>query len=204
MNDERVFARLAALLGLLGSGLFGFILVILTLLEYSFMRSLGWDPFLAPTLDWPSGLALGPLGWVMTATFILTGSSLLVFALGLRYELSSGGTGIVFLVVAGLAMLGLAFRTDPTFRISPATWHGRLHDLSFVLLGLVLLGGMLALGGSFRRDPRWKDLALYTYSTASLALPAFFIKGAAFYLFLLAILAWYQVIALRLWKLSGL
>ena len=70
------------------------------------------------------------------------------------------------------------------------------------MLGLALMPGMLALGLAFRHDPRWANLAFYTLATASLALPAFFIKGPAFYVFLAAILAWCEVIALRLWNLS--
>ena len=110
---------------------------------------------------------------------------------------------IVLLALAGFAMMGLAFSTDPTLRTSPATWHGRLHDLSFVLLGITLMPGMLVLGATFRRDPRWTDLSAYSFATASLALPTFFIKGASFYVFLVAILIWYEVIAFRLWRLSN-
>ena len=167
------------------------------------MRSLGWDPIRAPTMDWPSGLALGPLGWIVTVTFLFSGASLAVFALGLRPKLSTGSSGITLLVLGGLALMGLAFSTDPTLRTSPATWHGRLHDLSFVLLGITLMPGMLMLGASFRCDPRWVDLAVYSFATASLALPTFFIKGVAFYVFLVAILIWCEVMTFRLWRLSN-
>lgn len=203
MKAKRTFTRLAALFGILGPGLFGLVLASLTLLDTNFLRSLGWDPFTAPTIDWPSGLALGPHAGFMTATFLISGASLSFFALGLRNQLSSGRSGILLLALAGLALMGLAFTTDPTLRSTPPTWHGRLHDLSFVVLGLALMPGMLALGLAFRRDPRWANLAFYTFCTAGLALPTFFIKGAAFYVFLAAILAWYEVIALRLWNLSG-
>jgi hypothetical membrane protein len=197
------FTRLAAMLGMLGPGLFGCVLAGLTYTEYDFMSSLGWDAFKAPTLDWPSGLALGPFGWIMTATFLVSGVSLLVFAFGLRRKLSGGRAGSLLLALAGLALMGLAFHTDPTLRASAATWHGRLHDLSFVILGITLMPGMLVLGASFRNDPRWKDLAVYTFATASLALPTFFIKGAAFYVFLVAILIWCELTAVRLWRLTN-
>jgi hypothetical protein len=104
--------------------------------------------------------------------------------------------------LAGLAVCGLAFATDPTRRVTPATWHGRLHDLSFVLLGLSLLPAMLTLGAAFRRDQGWRDLSTYTFVSVALVLPAFWLKGAAFYVFLGAILAWSEVVGIRLFRIT--
>jgi hypothetical protein len=80
----------------------------------------------------------------------------------------------------------------------PATRHGRLHDSSFVIIGLTLMPAMLLLGFVFLKDERWKNLALYTWITVALAIPTFWMKGFAFYIFLFAILIWCEVIALRL------
>jgi hypothetical protein len=57
---------------------------------------------------------------------------------------------------------------------------------------------MILLGFAFRRDEHWKILSLYTWFTAALALPAFWLKGAAFYIFMLAVLTWSEIIALKL------
>jgi hypothetical protein len=57
---------------------------------------------------------------------------------------------------------------------------------------------MTLFGFSFRRDVRWQGLFPYTWITVALALPAFWLKGAAFYGFMLAILVWSVAIALRL------
>ena len=51
--------KLAAFAGMVGPVLFGGVLVILTLVEYDFMRGLGWEPLGLSNTDWPSGLALG-------------------------------------------------------------------------------------------------------------------------------------------------
>ena len=198
------FTRLAAGLGMLGPALFAVMLAGLTFFKFDFLRRLGWDPLLAPTFDWPSGLALGPLGWLMTGTFLVCGLCGLLFALGLRRQTADGNWGAPLLALAGLALAGLAFTTDPTLRSTPATLHGRLHDLSFVMLGLTQMPGMLLLGASFRRSPAWAGFSGYTFASAALALPAFFLKGLFFYLFLAAILAWSELTALRLWKLSAL
>ena len=186
---------------LIGPVLFAVVLAALTVIEYDFLLSLGWHPIHDPTFDWPSGLALGKFGWVMTATFIVSGLIMTVFAVRLFLDLKrsrASKLGATLMAFAGLFLAALAFTTDPTIRDTPATWHGRLHDLSFVLLGLTLFPAMIVLGFAFRADARWKDLAVYTWGTLALAGPAFFIKGAAFYIFLLAILVWNEVAAIRL------
>ena len=193
--------KIAVRAGIIGPVLFGFTLTTLTILKYDFLLSLGWDPIKAPTFDWPSGLALGKYGWIMTATFLLSGLMMTLFTSGLRLNLPQTQLSFVSTVVlslAGLALAGLAFTTDPTIRSTPATWHGRLHDMSFVLLGITLMPAMILLGFAFRKDQRWNSLSSYTWITVALALPAFWLKGVAFYVFLLAVLIWSEVIALRL------
>ena len=187
---------------LLGPILFALVLVTLTIVQYDFLRGLGWHPINDPTFDWPSGLALGPYGIVMTATFIISGLLIALLALRLKADLKPAATsqaGSVLLVLSGLALASLAFTTDPTIRSTPATWHGRLHDLSFVLLGLTLFPSMIVLGFAFQQNKSWKRFSLYTWLTVACAIPAFILKGAAFYIFLLAILFWIETLA---WKLN--
>ncbi|HXD08463.1 MAG TPA: DUF998 domain-containing protein [Anaerolineales bacterium] len=195
--------RLAARAGMIGPFLFGSVVTTLTILKYDFLLSLGWHPLYAPTFDWPSGLALGDYGWIMTLAFLTSGLMLALFASGLRLSLPPSRLTFIAtltLSLAGIALAGLAFTTDPTIRSTPATWHGRLHDLSFVLLGLTLMPAMLFLGSAFRNSEYWKSLANYTWVTVALAIPAFWLKGAAFYLFMLAVLTWNEVIAVHLYK----
>lgn len=190
---------------LIGPVLFAVVLAALTILDYEFLLSLGWHPINDPTFDWPSGLALGKYGWIMTATFIISGLIMILFAYRLFLDLKpspASKLGSTLMAFAGLFLAALAFTTDPTIRDTPATWHGRLHDLSFILLGLTLFPAMIVLGFAFRADDRWRNLAAYTWGTLALAGPAFFIKGAAFYVFLIAILVWNGIAAIRLDRLS--
>jgi len=185
--------------------IFALSVLTLTILQYDFLRGLGWDPVAAPTVDWPSGLSLGPHGRWMAATFVFSGFVLGLFALRLRAGLRPDFVsrwGTAFLTVAGLALAGLSFNTDPILTTTVRTWHGRLHDLCFVLLGLSLLGAMLLLGKAFQDEPRWRGYGIYTWITAALAVPSFFLKGVAFYFFLLAILVWSEMIAIRLLKIE--
>jgi hypothetical protein len=187
---------------LFGPVLFAIVLATLTVIQYDFMRGLGWDPLNEPTFDWPSGLALGKYGFVMTSTFIFSGLLITDLALHLKADLKTdptSQTGSILFILSGLALAALAFTTDPTIRDTPATWHGILHDLSFVLLGLTLFPAMILLGFAFRNDKRWRNLSLYTWLTLALAIPAFILKGAAFYVFLFSVLLWNEVIA---WKLN--
>jgi hypothetical protein len=193
--------KLAARAGIIGPLLFGIVVITLTILKYDFLRALGWHPINDPTFDWPSGLALGSYGWIMTLTFLASGLMLTLFASGLSLSLPPAyisRLAALALSLAGLAMAGLAFTTDPTIRSTPATWHGRLHDLSFVLLGLTLMPAMVLFGVAFRSDPHWKSLSTYTWLTVALAIPTFWLKGAAFYVFILAVLAWCEIVAMRL------
>ncbi|MBC7879307.1 MAG: DUF998 domain-containing protein [Anaerolineales bacterium] len=194
---------------LLGPILFATVLTTLTIVQYDFMLGIGWHPIKDPTYDWPSGLALGPYGIVMTITFIISGLLMFLFALRLKADLKpfdqtqdkparASQIGSAFLACSGLALAALAFTTDPTLAGGPRTWHGYMHDLSFVVLGITLLPAMLMLGKAFQADPRWRGYGIYTWLTAAFAIPSFFLKGAAFYVFLFFILLWNEIIALKL------
>jgi len=190
---------------LLGPILFAVVLTSLTILQYDFMLGIGWHPIKDPTFDWPSGLALGKYGWVMTATFIISGILMFIFALRLKAELKpalASQAGSILFACSGLALASLAFTTDPTLTTVYRTWHGLLHDASFVALGLTLLPAMLMIGKAFQADSRWRGYGIYTWLTAAFAIPSFFIKGAAFYVFLFLILLWNEIIAWRLNKLD--
>lgn len=195
MSKSRLI-KLAALAGIIGPLVFAVVVTGLTFAEADFMRSIGWDPF-GNVLDWPSGLALGPFGCLMTVTFVVCGALMAFFAYGLKLALQ-GKFATPLLMLAGFAMMGLVFTTDPTIRSTPKTWHGILHDSFFAVLGVTLMVGMLLLGQVFQQNEQWKSLAIYTWGTLALVLPTFWLKGAAFYVFLLAILIWSEVIAFRL------
>jgi hypothetical protein len=195
MSESRLI-KLAALAGILGPALFAVIVTGLTFAESDFMRSIGWDPF-GNVLDWPSGLALGPYGWLMTVTFFVCGALMAFFAYGLKLSLQAK-FATTLLMLAGFAMMGLVFTTDPTIRSYPKTWHGFLHDGFFAVLGVMLMSGMLLLGRVFQKKEPWMNLAIYTWATLALVVPTFWLKGPWFYLFLSAILIWSEVVAFRL------
>lgn len=188
--------KLAALAGMIAPLLFAVVVTGLSIAEARFMRTLGWDP-LGPVIDWPSGLALGPYGWIMSVAFFACGVLMAFFAYGLKLALDDR-LATTLLLIAGFAVMALVFPSDPTVGRTEYTWHGFLHDAFFAVLGLTLMPGMLLLGGVFQRHEHWKSLSWYTWATLALVIPTFWLKGVAFYVFLLAILTWSEVVAFRL------
>ena len=192
--------KAAAVCGICGPILFAGVLVTLSFLEYGFMLTLGWNPLTAPTCDWPSGLALGPGGFVMTAAFPACGLLLVFFALGLRRGFRTaraGSTASILLALAGFAMCLLAFSTDPTNSAAPPTLHGLIHDAAFAVLGCTLLASLAAFGFAFRSRGKWTT-AIFSWVTAALMVPSFTEKGIVFYFFLAAFLAWCEAAAVQL------
>lgn len=193
--------KAAATCGIGGPALFAVVVAVLSFLERDFMVALGWNPLSAPTHDWPSGLALGPLGVVMAAAFVACGLMLAFLALGLRRAFHAGPAGrtaSVLLAMAGCAMALLAFATDPTNSTAPATLHGRIHDTAFAVLGVTLLASLAIFGLVFLRARGWRVSAVLSWVTVALIVPSFTVKGIVFYFFLAAILAWCETVALRL------
>lgn len=195
MNKSQLI-KWAALAGMIAPILFAVVVAGLTIAQADFMRTLGWNP-LGPVIDWPSGLAMGPYGWLMTVTFFVCGALMAFFAYGLKLALQNK-FATSLLMLAGLAMMGLVFTSDPTIGRTEYTWHGFLHDAFFTVLGITMMPGMLLLGRVFQKHAQWKNLALYTWGTLAFVVPTFWLKGVAFYVFLLAILTWSVVVALRL------
>jgi uncharacterized protein DUF998 len=95
-------------------------------LEEDFMERLGWEV-------WPSGLALGPDGWLQIVNFIVFGVSLIAFALAVAAVPARNRwvkAAPVLLALAGIGAVMLAFRTDPP---GDESWHGFVHAAAFVI-----------------------------------------------------------------------
>lgn len=200
MNKSRLI-KIAAFAGMVAPIIFAVVVTGLTIVEAGFMRTLGWNP-LGPVIDWPSGLAMGPYGWLMTVTFFICGALMAFFAYGLKLALRER-LATTLLTLAGFAMMGLVFTSQPTIGRTSYNWHGFLHDAFFAVLGFTLMPGMLVLGRVFRQNEGWENLSMYTWATLALVVPTFWLKGTAFYIFLLAILIWSEVIAMKLNKLHS-
>lgn len=124
---------------------------VLSLLESDFMSGLGWH-------GWPSGLALGPYGWLQQANFVVSGLLLVVLSVGLNRFVTgrTSKAGVVLMLVSGIAMVLLSFNTDP--RGAEQTAHGFVHLAAYLLFVASLLLAYVLLGLGLRRDERWRGL----------------------------------------------
>ena len=111
--------------GLIAGALAPFVFLLATVgiswVEEDFMGRLGWD-------EWPSGLSLGPDGWLQIVNFIVLGVLLIAFALAVRAVPARNRwvrVAPVLLALAGVAAVMLAFKEDPQH--SDTTWHGSIH-----------------------------------------------------------------------------
>jgi hypothetical protein len=187
-----------------GPVLFAGGLVTLTTLQYDFLLGIGWEPLKDPSGAWPSGLSLGPYGWVQDLNFAFSGALLAIFAVGLHRGIRGGSkAGPALLFVAGLAMALLALETDPIERAGPRTLHGWVHDASFVLFVLALVPALFLLWRQMREDRLWRGHARYTLVTAVLAMVLLFLPGVAYYLFLVVVLVWFGATAIKLWRIGA-
>ncbi len=203
---RQTIIKMAGLAGMIGPVLFGGVLILLSVLEYDFMLGIGWRPVADPAGAWPSGLALGPCGAMQVANFVVSGLLLCLFALGLSFETAGRGVptpiGPSLIFVAGVAMALMGFPTDPIKRVGPRSLHGLIHDSAFVVFVLAFLAALFFIWWRLREDGRWQRHARYTLATGISAVLLLLLPGVAYYLLLIVLLAWIEVTAIRLWRLS--
>ena len=203
-NDPLISPRNAALAGMVGPILFASGLAMLTTLQYDFLLEIGWEPLKDPSGAWPSGLSLGPYGWMQDLNFALSGVLLAIFAVGLHRGIRGGSkAGPALLFIAGLAMALLAFETDPIKHTGPRTLHGWVHDASFVLFVLALTSALFLLWRRMREDRLWRGHARYTLVTVVLAVVLLLLPSVAYYLFLMVVLVWFGTTAIKLWRVAA-
>jgi len=140
-----------------------------------------YDPLRHPV----SSLALGPSGWVQTATFVLCGLLVVVFAAGLlRGPGIARRAGAILVGIWGAGLVGAgAWVTDPVSGFPPGTAAllpepsatGLLHDLFSVAAFFALAAACLVLAGG---AGRW--WAVYSVLSGLVVLVAFLVCGAGF------------------------
>lgn len=200
----RVDARLGGMCGMAAGPVFLTTVVLLTIVEYRFLKAAGWSLFGANPIPYPSYTARGELGFVQTANFAVTGLLVLALVQALAAHLHhwKGVVGRVLLTVAGLAISASAFTTD---RVpGPVTWHGAIHRGAFlgVLLGSVL--GMLFAGLALRTEDAWRRWGTATAVLAGWQAVVFVVGGdvlpgdTSFYVFLLGVFGWLGATGWRL------
>jgi hypothetical protein len=152
-------------------------------------------------------LARGPHG-AQVATFVISGLLILIFALAVRDQLPQrrvSGFAVVLLALLGLALILAAFRVDVPMLSggSPATWHGWLHVIAFLLIIATGVLAPLMLGLAVRGDPGWRPIAVVSVAASVLFVVFLFLPwgNATFLLAIITLFAWIASIAVRLARL---
>jgi hypothetical protein len=109
--------------------------------------------------------------------------------------------------IAGFGFLLSVFPTDTGPPNAPATWHGDIHMIGFIVAFLPLVLSMFFLAVSARGDSRWNGYGWIGPVVGVIALLAFFglaaimpasVDQIPFYITLIALFAGTSLIGLRL------
>lgn len=202
LSPRLLKGRLGAAAGMIGPVMFLGILAILDILDHR--------------VD-VSGHELGRYGIVQHLNFLLFGLLLFGFAAALRSHVRRGKLAWAGTILLGVLSFGLAlgtFTLDPGSG-PPSTWHGTLHFVGFLLISLTPIPACLVFAALFRRDPRWRWYSWYcvavgialiavTFAPPTSSGDAYAIwTGPASMLDLVLALAWLELVAIRLWQLTG-
>jgi hypothetical membrane protein len=150
-------------------------------------RGGGYDPLRHSV----SSLSIGPLGWIQITNFIVIGTLMIAFAIGLRraHSFAKGSLwGPLLIGLAGLGFIGAGiFVSDPVFGYPPGlpirtaqyTREGHLHDFfsMFVFLGFPAASFVVARGFAAMKEYGWMTYSILT----GLGMPiAFVLAGVGF------------------------
>jgi hypothetical protein len=172
-----------------------------------YLHQLGWEFVGGEQVPWPSSLARGPYGWAQIATFVLTGLAIVALAVALRDQLPrrrASGVAVTLLALLGVALILAAFRVDTPMLSggNPATWHGWVHAIAFLLIIATGVLAPLTMAFAVRGDAAWRPITI-----ASVAASALFVVflvlpwgNATFLLAIIILFAWIASLAVRLMR----
>lgn len=137
-----------------------------------------------------SSLSDGPQGWTQITNFVVCGTLISCFALGLRRTLRTGKgatVGPILLGTFGLCMIGAGvFVTDPGLGYPPGATtpatpsvHGVLHGLLSLIAFASLIAACFVLARRFAHDPAWRGWSLYSVLSAAGVLVFFVLTSVA-------------------------
>lgn len=126
-----------------------------------------------------SALAAGPSGWVQNVNFLLFGSLMIVYAIGVHLGVRpsrAGVVGLAFLALSGVGLVwaGLFPATDATGALQE---NRVLHIPGFIMTFLGAGVGLIAMSRRMAGDPRWQSVAAYALVTGIAVLVLLLVGG---------------------------
>jgi hypothetical membrane protein len=207
--ERRSVIGLLAAAGIAGPAIFALVALVQSVLRQD--HSLVQHPV--------SALAAGPSGWIQNVNFLLFGSLMIAYAVGLHLGVRQsrwGWVGLVFLVLSGIGLVwgGVFPATDATGAFDE---NRLLHIPGFIMTFLGGGIGLVVMSRPMARDVRWQSVGTYALVTGISILVLILVGGglvrppgaplhAWFGLFQWVLLAvWFPctiILALRLLRLA--
>jgi len=204
-RKAKALRRAGVLAGLLAGPFFLASVGLNTWASIGYLRRLGWEFVGGEQVPWPSSLARGPYGWVQVATFVITGLLITVLALALRDQLPprrASSFAVLLLGLLGLALVLAAFRVDVPMLSggSPATWHGWLHAIAFLLIIATGVLAPLTMALAVRGDPDWRPIMVVSVAAGALFVVLLLLPwgNASFFMAMATVFGWLGWVAARL------
>jgi len=200
---SNITRRTAGLAGLLLAPFWISIVVVVTAVEWDYLRSLGWSLTEVNDVNYPSATLRGDIGFVQSLSFVITGLLGATFIVGFRREFRHRILGWVATAGLGLFTVGMLLSAVPGDLPDEATtWHGNVHDFGFLCFVVSMIVGYSASGLALRGNTAWRGWRLFGWTPLLLAVIAVTNAGlpgdVGFCLFLVLGLSWYSVMGGRL------
>jgi Protein of unknown function (DUF998) len=201
----KLLRRAGVFAGLLAGPFFLVSVGLNTWASIGYLHSLGWQFVGGGQVPWPSSLARGPYGWAQVATFAITGVLIVILAVAVRDQLPhrrASSFAVVLLGLLGVALILAGFRVDVPMLSggSPATWHGWVHGIAFLLIIATGVLAPLTMALAVRGDPSWRPVAVVSIAASALFIVFLILPwgNATFLLAIVTLFAWIAALAARL------
>jgi hypothetical membrane protein len=168
--ERRAVVAALAAAGIAGPILFTVVVVIQGLLR----------PGYSPVADPISALATGPNGWVQNLNFIVLGSLMLAYAVGLHLGMRPARAGMVGPALLALAGVGAVLSgVVPLRAVAGGLAHEPVGHTVAVFMSFLGAGvGLILTSRRMTGDPRWRSLGTYALATGSAIIVLFLAIGA--------------------------
>ncbi|MDQ3736699.1 MAG: DUF998 domain-containing protein [Actinomycetota bacterium] len=174
-TGDEALERRSVIVALAAAGIAGPVIFAGVALVQSLLRpehSLVADPI--------SALAAGPSGWVQNVNFLVFGSLMLAYAIGLHLGVRPtrwGVLGLAFLVLSGVGLVWAGL--FPSADTDGARWDDRvLHIVAFPMTFLGAGIGLIVMSRRMAGAPRWRSVATYALATGVAVLVLLLVGGS--------------------------
>jgi Protein of unknown function (DUF998) len=197
--------RVGVLAGILVGPFFLVSVGLNTWASLGYLDQLGWKFVDGEPVPWPSSLTRGPHGWAQVATFLITGLLIVILAVAVRDRLPrrrASSVAVVLLAMLGVALILAAFRVDVPMLSggSPASWHGWVHGIAFLLIIATGVLAPLTMAFAVRGDAAWRPIAVVSLAASALFIVFLTLPwgNATFLLAIVTLFGWIAALAARL------